>query len=290
MADRAEPAAGASAEPTPLDLTLPSGRLRAHVSGSPGGPTVIGIPGITSNSRAFDALARRLATDGRCVAALDLRGRGCSEDTGTGTYGWPSHAQDVLAAAAALGAGEVDLIGHSMGAFVAMQAAAMAPARIRRIVLVDAAGIPEEASLPAVRRAAERLGATLPSADAYVERVRALGSVVPWDDSWERSFRYELSAVADGVRARTSPSAVMEDYRWGAEHDPRSLWPELRCPVLVVRAGLPILPDAGFILSAADRDALLASVPGAQGVEIEANHYGVLTHQATADAIRAFLA
>src|SRR5947208_2934719 len=74
MADRAEPAAGASAEPAPLDLTLPSGRLRAHVSGSPGGPTVIGIPGITSNSRAFDALARRLATDGRCVAALDLRG------------------------------------------------------------------------------------------------------------------------------------------------------------------------------------------------------------------------
>jgi len=189
-----------------------------------------------------------------------------------------------------MGSDRADLIGHSMGAFVAMQAAATAPARVRRIVLIDAAGVPEEESLPAIRRAVERLGATLPSADAYVERVRALGSVVPWDDAWERSFRYELEAAPDGVRARTSQAAVLEDARWGAEHDPRSLWPDLRCPVLVVRAGLPILPGAGFILSAADRDALLRTVPGARGVEIEANHYGVLTHPETAEAIRTFLA
>jgi pimeloyl-ACP methyl ester carboxylesterase len=280
---------GAAGEPTPLELTLPSGRLRAHRTGDPGGPAVVCIPGLSSNSRAFDSLARRLARDGRTVVALDLRGRGLSEDTGAGTYGWPNHAQDALAAADALGAGRADLVGHSMGAFVAMQAAALAPARVRRIVLVDAAGPPEEESLPAIRRAVDRLGAVLPSADAYVDRVRALGSVVPWDDSWERSFRYELEPTEGGVRARTSAAAVMEDYRWGAEHDARALWRELRCPVLVVRAGLPIVPGAGFILSASDRDALLAAVPGAEAVEIEANHYGVLTHEATAEAIRAFL-
>jgi pimeloyl-ACP methyl ester carboxylesterase len=289
MSDDDQRDSGGVGEPTPLDLTLPSGRLRAHRSGDPGGPTVIGIPGLSSNSRAFDALARRLAADGRCVVALDLRGRGRSDVTGAGTYGWPSHAQDVLAAAAALGADPVDLVGHSMGAFVAMQAAAMAPVRVRRIVLIDAAGPPEEASLDLIRRAVERLGAVLPSADAYVGRVRELGSVVPWSDSWERSFRYELEPVADGVRARTSQPAVMEDYRWGAEHDARDLWPELRCPVLVVRAGLPIVPDGGFILRASDRDALLATVAGAEAVEVEANHYGVLTHRATADAVSAFL-
>jgi pimeloyl-ACP methyl ester carboxylesterase len=280
---------GAAGEPAPLELTLPSGRLRAHRTGDPGGPAVVCIPGISSNSRAFDALARRLADDGRTVVALDLRGRGASEDTGAGTYGWPSHAHDALGAADALGAGRVDLVGHSMGAFVAMQAAALAPARVRRIVLVDAAGPPEEESLPAIRRAVERLGAVLPSADAYVERVRALGSVVPWGESWERSFRYELEPTAGGVRARTSAAAVMEDYRWGAEHDARELWPELRCPVLVVRAALPIVPGAGFILRASDRDALLAAVPGAEAVEVDANHYGVLTHEATAEAIGAFL-
>src|SRR5207245_967731 len=59
--------------PRPLDLTLPSGRLRAHISGARGGPTVIGIPGISSNSRAFDTLARRLAADGRCVGAARPR-------------------------------------------------------------------------------------------------------------------------------------------------------------------------------------------------------------------------
>ncbi|MDX6646254.1 MAG: hypothetical protein QOK40_1981 [Miltoncostaeaceae bacterium] len=289
MADDGEREAAATEGPAPLDLTLPGGRLRAHRSGDPAAPTVIAIPGLSSNSRAFDALGRRLAGGGRCMVALDLRGRGRSEDTGAGTYGWPSHARDVLAAAAALGAGRVDLVGHSMGAFVALQAAAAAPARIRRIVLVDAAGPPEEESLDTIRRAVDRLGTVMPSADDYVDRVRALDVVVPWDESWERSFRYELEPVADGVRARTSKSAVMEDYDWGAEHDARSLWPQLHCPVLVVRAGLPIVPDGGFILRASDRDALLASVPGAEAVEVEANHYGVLTHRTTEDAISAFL-
>lgn len=273
----------------PFDLALASGGLRAHRSGPPEGPLVLCVPGLSSNGRAFDHLAERLAGDGRQVIAMDLRGRGLSAATPAGTYGWPNHARDVLEAAALLSDAPVDLVGHSMGAFVGMQAAAIAPGRVRRLVLVDAVGPPEPQTVETIRRAVERLGATYPSTDDYVDRVRQVGSVVPWSERWERAFRYELVDVEGGVRARTDRSAVLEDLAYGEAHDPRELWAGVAVPALLVRSALPILPGQGFVVSAADRDAFIARVPGAEVVEIAANHYGVMTHDATASAIARFL-
>lgn len=273
----------------PLDLALETGSLRLHRCGPADGPLVLCVPGLSSNGRAFDLLAERLAEEGRHVVAMDLRGRGLSAATPAGTYGWPSHARDVVATAARLSDAPVDLVGHSMGAFVGMQAAALAPARVRRLVLVDAVGPPEPQTVAAIRRAVERLGALYASADEYVARVREVGSVVPWSERWERAFRYELVDVEGGVRSRTDRSAVLEDLAYGEAHDPRELWDGLGVPVLLVRSALPILPGQGFVVSAADRDAFVARVPGAEVVEIAANHYGVMTHEETAHAVARFL-
>jgi pimeloyl-ACP methyl ester carboxylesterase len=273
----------------PFDLALASGGLRAHRSGPPGGGLVLCVPGLSSNGRAFDHLAERLADEGHLVVALDLRGRGLSAATAAGTYGWPAHARDVLEAAGLLSDAPVDVVGHSMGAFVAMQAVALAPGGLRRLVLVDAVGPPEPQTVATIRRAVERLGAVYPSADEYIDRVRQVGSVVPWSERWERAFRYELVDVEGGVRTRTDRSAVLEDLAYGEAHDPRELWADLAGPALLVRSALPILPGQGFVVSAADRNAFIAHVPGAEVVEIDANHYGVMTHEATASAIARFL-
>jgi pimeloyl-ACP methyl ester carboxylesterase len=160
---------------------------------------------------------------------------------------------------------------------------------VRRLVLVDAVGPPEPQTLAAIRAAVERLGALHASADEYVARIRQIGSVVPWSERWERAFRYELADAEGGVRARTDRQAVLEDLAYGEAHDPRELWAQLRSPVLLVRSALPILPGQGFVVRAADRDAFLARVPGAEVVEIAANHYGVMTHEASASAIARFL-
>jgi pimeloyl-ACP methyl ester carboxylesterase len=275
--------------PEPLDLALASGTLRVHRSGPREGRLVLCVPGLSSNGRAFDLLAERLADDGRPVAAVDLRGRGLSATTPPGTYGWLNHAHDVVAAAGLLSEAPFDLIGHSMGAFVGMQAAELAPARVRRLVLVDAVGPPEPETGAAIRRAVERLGATYGSAEEYLARVREVGSVVPWSARWERAFRYELVDVEGGVRSRTDRSAVLEDLAYGEAHDPRELWGSIGVPALLVRSALPILPGQGFVVSPADRDAFVARVPGAEVVEIAANHYGVMTHEETASAIARFL-
>jgi pimeloyl-ACP methyl ester carboxylesterase len=301
-------APGPGGGPEAFDLALPSGRLRALGWGrkGPGGggadgrPLVVCVHGLSANARSFDAVAGRLAREGRRVVALDLRGRGQSEVTGPGSYGWEAHARDVLEAASRLAGSErFDLVGHSMGAFVSMQAKALAPARIRRLVLIDAAGSPEPAAIPPILAGLARLGPLFPSADAYVQAVRAGGTVSPWGPVWEAHYRHELEEPREGapggggggggVRARTSLDAVQEDLRYAAGRQPAAFWPRLDAATLLVRAGVPLTPEGGDVLRAEDFAAFAREVRGAATLQVDANHYGVMTHAATLEGVAGFL-
>jgi pimeloyl-ACP methyl ester carboxylesterase len=275
-----------------LDLALPGGRLHAERRGPHGAPLVIGVPGITANLRSFDALAPALAVAGMQVVTVDLRGRGHSETTPPGTYGWPAHARDLAHLADALGVSRFDVVGHSMGGFVALQLAADVPDRVRRLVTVDALGLPEPDSLPPIVAASQRLGVVYPDAASYVATVRASAAIEEWGGLWQRHYEYELEdAPGGGVIARTSRQATAEDGVYGAQAAPRiaEVWARVQCPVLLVRAARPIVPGAGYIVSAADRDRLAAVIPGARWVEVDANHYGVIAHPGTASAVLEFL-
>jgi pimeloyl-ACP methyl ester carboxylesterase len=272
------------------DVRISSGTLHALRSGSRGGPAVVCVPGLSANARSFDAVAAALAARGRDVVALDLRGRGMSPAGAPGSHGWVRHAADVLEAAAALGLGAVDLVGHSMGAFVAMQAVALGGGRVRRLVLVDGVGPPDPAAIPPIIASVQRLGVVAPSADAYWQEIRARGAVAPFEGLWEAHARYELEdAPGGGVRARTSRDAVVEDMVYGSQHDARLLWPALALPTLLVRATQPLPPTDGFIVGVALRDAFRAAVRGAEVAEVDANHYGVVAHPDAVEAIAGFL-
>ena len=86
------------------------GDLQVECLGPEQGPLVVGLPGLSANLRAFDLLAERCASAGLRFAALDLRGRGLSQDTGAGTYGWPRHARDVVHVARILNAPHFSVI------------------------------------------------------------------------------------------------------------------------------------------------------------------------------------
>jgi len=247
------------------------------------------LPGLSANLRSFEFIGGALADGGFGVVTIDLRGRGRSESTPPGTYGWPAHAADIAEVAGQLGAGSFHLLGWSMGAYVAMQLASMKPQLLDKVVLIDACGATGESANALIQTVIERLGVTYPSSHQYLQLIKQLGTITPWDPLWERYFDYDLEPTEGGVRARTSRAAVTEDFEYGTSHDPRRLWPALSMPVLLARAAQPLVPGGPFIVAEDDRDAFAQSVPEAKVVEVDANHYGVVTHPRTAKAIQAFL-
>ena len=273
-----------------FDLELLRGRVRAWRFGDSAGIPALCVPGLSSNSRVFGRLGERFERDGRSLIAFDLRGRGWSDITEKGSYGWENHARDILEAAQAMGIEQFDYVGHSMGAFIGMTAAAIdRGTHIRRLVLIDGLGVPSQTALAAILAGLGRLKGTFPTADEYVAAVRGAGLATPWNDLWEAHYRYDLIAGDGAVRPRTDAAAVGEDAAYGATQDPRAVWPLLTLPTLLLRATVPLGGPDGFVVTQADYDEFLAAVPSAKGVEIPANHFGIMAAQETLDEIERFL-
>jgi pimeloyl-ACP methyl ester carboxylesterase len=257
--------------------------------GSPDAPLLLGVPGLSQDERSFEYLGSRLGSARRQVVAISPRGRGASETTEAGSYGWPSHARDVAEIATLLGQPTFDVMGWSFGAFVSLQLAADAPGQLRRAVLLDALGRPEPSSLGPIIAGLERLNAVFGSVDEYTARVLSAGVVDGCRDAWESYLSEDLVRGPDGFRTRTNSEAVIADAQYGASHDPYPLWSALLMPVLLVRAARPILPGLGFLVSEADRDRFRAEVRLGQVVEVDANHYCVGYVEETARAVERFL-
>jgi len=103
-----------------FDLQVSSGRIHAERFGRPDAPLVIAVPGLSANMKSYDFIGERVGGSELQVVAMDLRGRGMSETTAPGTYGWVNHATDVVAVADALGAQKFSVLGQSMGGAVGM--------------------------------------------------------------------------------------------------------------------------------------------------------------------------
>jgi pimeloyl-ACP methyl ester carboxylesterase len=99
-------------------------------------PSVLLLHGVTSSSGTWWQIGPRLAAAGFVVTALDLPGHGV-----TGPAGGPLEPPLAAAAVAAALREPVDLlIGHSLGALVALRLLAEHPQLARRLVLEDPPG------------------------------------------------------------------------------------------------------------------------------------------------------
>ncbi|WP_439532744.1 alpha/beta fold hydrolase [Polymorphobacter sp.] len=117
------------------------GGLRVIEAGS--GPPLVLLHGGGSGAEVFRSLIDRLADQAQCIAP-DLRGFGGSRGQDIA----PDHAQwalDVVALLDALGIGRAALLGWSMGAVVAINAASRWPGRVSRLFLL---GAPDPARQP----------------------------------------------------------------------------------------------------------------------------------------------
>jgi pimeloyl-ACP methyl ester carboxylesterase len=101
-------------------------------------PFAVFLHGAGFDHTAFALQSRWLAFRGWNVLAPDLPGHGRSEGPPLASVEAMAHWTLQLMDAA--GAAQAVLIGHSMGALVALETAAQAPERVRRLLLIGAAG------------------------------------------------------------------------------------------------------------------------------------------------------
>ncbi len=122
-------------------LNLPFGKLAALQWGEDEAPPLLALHGWLDNAASFAGVAPLLSQDFR-VIALDLPGHGHSAHLPAGAprYHAIDYADHVLNAADALQLDRFDLLGHSLGAGVASLVAAAAPARVRKLALIEGLG------------------------------------------------------------------------------------------------------------------------------------------------------
>jgi pimeloyl-ACP methyl ester carboxylesterase len=127
-----------------MDLQLQGPGLPSRASAYTGGkpfdatlPCVVFIHGALHDHSVWNLLARWFAHHGHAVLAVDLPGRGRSE--GPPLPEVQSLADWLLALLDAAGVRQAALIGHSMGSLIALEAAARAPQRVSRLVMVGTA-------------------------------------------------------------------------------------------------------------------------------------------------------
>jgi pimeloyl-ACP methyl ester carboxylesterase len=150
------------------------------------------------------------------AVAYDQRGHGASEHTADARWRLDDFARDVLAVADAQGLERFVLVGHSFGATVAMAAAALAPERVLKQVLVDPGGSFAEvtpASLDEFAASVEGEGGAEMVRDAYVAnlgraRLRTKAAVISSLAATPRPV------VAAGYRAlfTADPSVLLARY------------------------------------------------------------------------------
>ncbi|MFV0243582.1 MAG: alpha/beta fold hydrolase [Qingshengfaniella sp.] len=110
--------------------------IRHHLIHYPGkGPVLLLIPGITSPAITWGFVAERLAA-AYDVHVLDVRGRGLSSH-GELDYSLDAMADDAVALTETLGWDKPLVMGHSMGARVAIRAARKAPGAFGGLILAD---------------------------------------------------------------------------------------------------------------------------------------------------------
>jgi lipase len=111
--------------------------LQLHEWGDPGAPPVVCVHGVNGHGRRFRRLAEEHLADRFRVLAPDLRGHGTSDWDPPWTIA--THAHDLLETIDDAGVRSAQWVGHSFGARLVLELAALTPERIERAALLDPA-------------------------------------------------------------------------------------------------------------------------------------------------------
>jgi pimeloyl-ACP methyl ester carboxylesterase len=278
----------------PMDIPVDGGTLRALRYGT--GPRVaLAAHGITASGMLFRAVARHLPA-GWSLVAVDLRGRGGSADL-PGPFGLDRHAADLSRVAEHLESGTVALAGHSLGAYVALRAAARRPELFDRLVLVDGGlplPVPPDADLDelldvSLGPAIARLRMTFPTEQDYLDFFHAHPALAgSWNDDVEAYVRYDLTGPPGALRSRADGGAVRADGRdllAGAASIGADLI-ALKLPALLLTAERGMFDDPSAMQPAALVGYWRQQAPQLRAELVEdTNHYTILLDDRAAGTV-----
>lgn len=235
------------------------------------GEAVIFVHGIASTHATWEAVTAGLSQHCRCIR-YDLRGHGAAAPEAAPSI--DALVADLEALRQELGLGQIDLVGHSLGAFIAARYAVDYRARVRLLALLAA---------PAARSEAERaIGAKL------IEEMKSAGvhGVMPrLIDSWYTpkflsSYPDALARRLQQIYSLRDP-VVIRDYELYYATELAPWLEQLALPTLVMtgqyargcgaevaRSIVERLPDASLVILEGQRNGILTEVPERVGAEL----------------------
>jgi pimeloyl-ACP methyl ester carboxylesterase len=238
---------------TPIKQRFLNGRMPLSYTEWPheGAPLVILVHGSRDHSRSWDKLAQALRPDYHVIAP-DLRGHGASGWSQDGRYDFAAYLSDLAALGEQLGLGpnrQVILIGHSLGAHIALRYAGVYPEHVRRTIAIEAVGAPpaieahrlaqpieqtarnwlEERS--AASRTPPRLFA---SVDEAVERMRARHAFLTPAQARHLTRHGLRRAGKEGWQWKHDPYLTVWVFPDISMDDARALWRNITSPALLL--------------------------------------------------------
>jgi pimeloyl-ACP methyl ester carboxylesterase len=241
------------------------------------GPPLLLLHGIGSRGVSWWPVLDRLAMHARPIA-LDLRGHGASDKPATG-YLLPDYAADLAALVDALGLDRPIVLGHSLGALVALEWAKTNHRRAAALILEDPSLRPQPAVLRAFDGWLALNAMPVEQAAAYYRSEHP-----DWTDEDCRRRAESITAAARGVFAelRTDTEVQLE-----ANDDRIGSLPRIDTPTLLIHGDL----DAGSMTVPADVARFAAAVPGIRVVRVPGAPHNIHQERPEAflDAVIPFL-
>jgi pimeloyl-ACP methyl ester carboxylesterase len=236
------------------EFTHADRRIAYRVHGA--GPRVIVlIHGLLMDMRMFTNLAPTLARRGHRVITVDMLGHGASDQPADMmAYSMPQFGQDVVALLDHLGVDQAVIGGTSLGANVALEAAVLAPSRVRALVI----------EMPVLENGLAGAAAVfVPLALALRVTGRLMALVARLTRAIPRSH-FLVDLLIDFVRRDPAASlAVLDGLTFGRVAPHRHERRKLTLPTLAI--GHPRDPIHPF----SDADILARDLPQARLVEAE---------------------
>jgi pimeloyl-ACP methyl ester carboxylesterase len=238
-----------------MKLAVDGREAYAYTGGRPfdaARPCVVFVHGAGNDHSVWTLLARWFAHHGHAVLAPDLPGH--MRSAGPLLPDVQSHADWLLALLDAAGVprgGPVALVGHSMGSLIALEAAARAPERITRLVMIGTA-YPMKVSELLLGTAREQPLAAMSMVNTWSISSTATKPGYPGPGQWLHggglALARRVQAAGGGANVFLHGFEVCNRYAGGLEAAAR-----VRCPATLVlgRSDMMTMPRAAREIAAA---------------------------------------